>query len=62
MEHTAIVVSGAFYDAGTTSSAASGATATGGKLGFDASRSNNKYTSTNEVRPLTLRTNVIIKY
>lgn len=29
---------------------------------FDASLSNNKYTSTNEVRPLTLRTNVIIKY
>lgn len=33
-----------------------------GKLEFNASSSNNKYTSINEVRPLTLRVNCIIKY
>lgn len=31
-------------------------------VNFNANNSNPKYTSTNEVRPLTLRTNIIIKY
>lgn len=55
---------GAFYNNGGVKRKGNGddSGSTGGNKAFSASRSSSIYTSTNEVRPLTLRTNLIIKF